>query len=1113
METKLLSMNETNVRKHLQAFAFKALCNEIGWDNHTATVHAAVEGQSYSPTAVAEKRGMVAFVCEPDSSGDIPPYPVRRKIEQQVAKSVREHIIVFVDRQHHAQVWQWVRRDAGKPAAYREHAFDARYQSGTALLQKLRHIAYDLEDEETLTLTLVGTGARKAFDVEKVTKKFYEQFKKQHADFHTSIQGIDLPDDLAWYTSVMLNRLMFVYFVQQKRFLDDDPNYLRTRLKRVRAAQGAGHFHAFYSLFLLRLFHEGLGQKPDERTPEESAELAALLGRVPYLNGGIFAPHSLEERYPAIRIEDAAFERIFDFFDNYRWHLDERPLKDDREINPDVLGYIFEKYINQKEMGAYYTKEDITEYIGRNTILPYLFDAAQPECAIAFREDGSVWRCLRENPDRYLFEAVRKGVDLPLPENIVAGVADVTKRGDWNRPAPEAFALPTEIWRETVARRQRCDEVRKRLAAGEVHSINDLITYNLNVRQFAQDVVEQCEGPETLRAFWKALQTMRVLDPTVGSGAFLFAALNILEPLYEAVLERMEAFVGDADRADPDRAGARFPDFRQVLARIDGHPNRKHFIYKTVIVNNLYGVDIMEEATEICKLRLFLKLVAQVETVADLEPLPDIDFNIRAGNTLVGYARIDDIDRLWTEAQFASKNKTGNMSFERDREKLEMRTRAYADLLHDFRDQQLGLPTPKTVTKKDVERAANEELRPELEKDLWRLYRTAGKLGDKVPLAQFRASHNPLHWFVEFPEVMAHGGFGVIIGNPPYVEYSKVTADYRVLGFQTETCGNLYALSTEQGVELLKDRGRLGVIIPVASVCTDGYNPLQHKLIDSGHLHISNYNDRPSKLFDGLEHIRLSIILLDKTRSPCHMVYTSRYNKWHSVVRPQLFEMISFGQVTEYVVEGSIPKVASPLERSILPKVLTQTETMETYASTSGGYRIYYTRKLSGFVQVLDFVPEILDANGMKRAPSELKDIAFEDGATRDIFLTVLNSSLFYWLLTVYSDCRNLNRREVYSVCFDKSRATDITQKELSRLARELMQDFGRTSKMLEMKYERVGKMTIQCIYPKHSKAIIDEIDRALARHYGFTDEELDFILNYDIKYRMGRGAEDDGGE
>ena len=85
----------------------------------------------------------------------------------------------------------------------------------------------------------------------------------------------------------------------------------------------------------------------------------------------------------------------------------------------------------------------------------------------------------------------------------------------------------------------------------------------------------------------------------------------------------------------------RSPDidhFRAILERAKQHPSLTYFIYKSIIIRNLYGVDIMEEATEICKLRLFLKLVSQVERFEDIEPLPDIDFNIRAGNTLVGFA-------------------------------------------------------------------------------------------------------------------------------------------------------------------------------------------------------------------------------------------------------------------------------------------------------------------------------------------------------------------------------------------------------------------------------------------------------------------------------------------
>jgi hypothetical protein len=80
-----------------------------------------------------------------------------------------------------------------------------------------------------------------------------------------------------------------------------------------------------------------------------------------------------------------------------------------------------------------------------------------------------------------------------------------------NRKAPEEYALPTEIWREAIDRHQRYRAVRTKLSAGEVHRVNDLVTLNLNIRQFAQDVIQFCEGPELLRAVWKRYTTRRCL--------------------------------------------------------------------------------------------------------------------------------------------------------------------------------------------------------------------------------------------------------------------------------------------------------------------------------------------------------------------------------------------------------------------------------------------------------------------------------------------------------------------------------------------------------------------------------------------------------------------------
>ncbi|MGB7621908.1 MAG: DNA methyltransferase, partial [Terriglobia bacterium] len=645
----MTNLNIPRTRELLKSFDLRPLfIEELGWDRHSGKLPVVIGSQDFLLEAIAEKRGMVAYLCATPSGQCLEDHSLRLKIEKQVAKTVHEHLIIFTDGAHARQIWQWVRREPGKPVACREHPFH-RAQSGEALAQKLQTIAFSFDEEENLTLTDVTLGARASFDVERITKRFYDRFKKEHSGFLEFIAGIAESPDREWYASVMLNRLMFVYFVQRKGFLDGDHNYLRNRLRRMQIDHGKDRFYSFYRYFLLRLFHEGLGSKG------RTSELEKLLGKIPYLNGGLFEKHSVEQRYSNIQIPDEAFERIFDYFDQYQWHLDERPLRADNEINPDVLGYIFEKYINQKQMGAYYTKEDITEYISKNTVLPFLFDAARTKCKIAFENPNgpTIWDLLKDDPDRLIYPAIKHGVSWDiyandgkgaslksirkLPDEIADGLDDVSKRTKWNRPAPTDYALPTEIWREVVSRRRRYEEVRHKLSSGAVRNINDLITLNLDIRQFAQDAVESSEGPELLRAFWHAIQHVTVLDPTCGSGAFLFAALNILEPLYEACLGRMEAFVEDLDRSGEKHRPEQFSDFRNVLYRVEGHPNRRYFIFKNIILNNLFGVDIMEEAVEICKLRLFLKLAAQVEPDVTkenlgIEPLPDIDFNIRAGN-------------------------------------------------------------------------------------------------------------------------------------------------------------------------------------------------------------------------------------------------------------------------------------------------------------------------------------------------------------------------------------------------------------------------------------------------------------------------------------------------
>ena len=653
------TLDRARVKQHLDNFDLRALfTQELGWDHGGSDTEITVKDRAYPLQAVAHKRGMVAYQHLAQPGDDFPDRPTRQKIERAVAKQVREHIIIFCPHDRSAQYWLWVKREPGRPDRTRPEKYQFG-QSGERLIQKLEAIVFTLDEEADLSIVDVTGRVRAAFDVEKVTKKFYDRFKEEHQDFLGFIEGINNLADREWYASLMLNRMMFIYFIQKRSFLDNDPDYLRHRLQTVRRQHGAGRFAGFYRLFLLKLFHEGLGQPEAERDRSWTRSSVS----VPYLNGGLFDVHDLERDHPDIDIPDEAFEKIFAFFDAYQWHLDDRPLRDDNEINPDVLGYIFEKYINQKQMGAYYTKEDITGYISRNTIIPFLFDRAQKGCAIAFRPDG-IWQLLQEDPDSYFYEAVRHGITYDIRENealdqkqelpadVAAGLDNVAQRGGWNEPAPDVYALPTETWREHVARRRRYEEIYAKLEAGEVTSINDLITHNLNIEKFAQDVIANSEGPELVRAFWKALANVSVLDPTCGSGAFLFAALNILEPLYSACLEAMDGFLDDLERSQRPHSPQKLSDFRKILDHVAEHASEPYYILKSIVVGNLYGVDIMEEAVEICKLRLFLKLVAQLETYDQIEPLPDIDFNVRAGNTLVGFASLDEVKRAYPEGDW-----------------------------------------------------------------------------------------------------------------------------------------------------------------------------------------------------------------------------------------------------------------------------------------------------------------------------------------------------------------------------------------------------------------------------------------------------------------------------
>ncbi len=143
-----MPLDPAHARQLLGEFNFQKLfTHELGQEHYSARLNMQVDCALYPLAAIAEKRGFQALVCEAQPGKFIPDHAIRRKFDHQVTKSAHEHLIIFADANHTTQVWQWAKREAGKPSASREQTYHAS-QAGDALIQKLQALVVALEEED-----------------------------------------------------------------------------------------------------------------------------------------------------------------------------------------------------------------------------------------------------------------------------------------------------------------------------------------------------------------------------------------------------------------------------------------------------------------------------------------------------------------------------------------------------------------------------------------------------------------------------------------------------------------------------------------------------------------------------------------------------------------------------------------------------------------------------------------------------------------------------------------------------------------------------------------------------------------------------------------------------
>lgn len=775
-----MSIDFTRTRERLKDFDFHRLfVEELGWSQPSAKapIEMQVDGALFTRRQISQLAGVAVFEVTAQEGG-IPDAKGRAAIHKDISASHHENLLIFVDKERTQSVWYWVKREGSKKYA-RDHYY-IKGQPGDLFLGKLSAIVFELgefDESGNVSVLEVANRLREALDVERVTKKFYGEFQDLRVAFLELIKGISSELQRRWYASVLLNRLMFIYFLQRKGFLDKgDLNYLQNKLA-LSKQKGS---NLFYSGFLKLLFFEGFAKPEDKR----SSEANKALGQITYLNGGLFLPHKVEQENANISIPDKAFENLFSLFQRYSWNLNDTPGGQDNEISPDILGYIFEKYINQKSFGAYYTRPEITEYLSERTIHRLILDAINtPEIE-------------KQHPI--------KGVQLRNYQNI----------------AELLINLDAGMCRELL---------------------------------------------------FTVLPNMSLLDPACGSGAFLVAAMKTLINVYAAVIGKIK-FLADANLTD-------------WLTRIEReHKSLSYFIKKTIITDNLYGVDIMDEGAEIARLRLFLALVASAETADQLEPLPNIDFNILAGNSLIGLMRVNDADfeKRTAQGRFFQRSYPEILAEKNRLIDLYRHSSTYAQDLTTLRNDIQQKKDEALDTLNDILLSEFKTLGIKYEQATWdQKNGEEGKSQKRQLTAADIRRLQPFHWGYEFDKVLnERGGFDAIITNPPWEVFQTNEKEFfqhyastikkkslRIEDWEAqriklmkddELCGdwldyasqfphqwswfklaqqyknqtpdiegkafgskpNLYGIFTEQCFNLLRDGGLAGIVIP-SGIYTD----------------------------------------------------------------------------------------------------------------------------------------------------------------------------------------------------------------------------------------------------------------------------------------------------
>jgi type I restriction-modification system DNA methylase subunit len=240
-------------------------------------------------------------------------------------------------------------------------------------LQQLSNIYHHWQQKKDLRLALED-----AFNVEAVTTAFFQQYREVFERVQGLVKGFpntyDGREAKKLFVQTFFNRLMFIYFLSRKGWLkfEGDPDYMAALWKDYRKDKDAKNF---YEERLKLLFFTGLNNPRSADLIKENAPLHALIGEVPFLNGGLFDKTTDEIKQSDVAVPDEAIDLILhELFEHYNFTVTEStPLDQEVAVDPEMLGKVFEELVTGRhETGSYYTPRPVVSFMCREALKGYL---------------------------------------------------------------------------------------------------------------------------------------------------------------------------------------------------------------------------------------------------------------------------------------------------------------------------------------------------------------------------------------------------------------------------------------------------------------------------------------------------------------------------------------------------------------------------------------------------------------------------------------------------------------------------------------------------------------------------------------------------------------------